>query len=384
MSTGPQACAKILPVTDVERRPRVTFIGPSETWRARKQIFRRLYELPSVSIFSWLPVLKETHSFFRKEGIGIDTLEIRAEELTILEENIENNVVVSDAADSHAVDDAVTSERYGPDANCATRNFTDTVIQQYAVQQPPTTRVPFTIINVMMDAVGIKDDIAVVRRSADPIVEWDENGTMVAGAFPTLFMMGGEMLPSGSFPSDLTRHLMSYYDGRFERSVTFIGTLFNQLQRHSAVRKAARAATTHVKTLRKLGDLANSLEFKQSLVAAKNDPDSPAAKRLNAGLLRILSIVGGTVPFSPFERAATRPKLSAMRIRFGLPQFWVTVAPPEQDVMTLLRIALLRKLKGWNNETATLDRRSFNGQIFLNTLEVTHVLDFLSRTPVQR
>ncbi|ETO60151.1 hypothetical protein F444_21623 [Phytophthora nicotianae P1976] len=122
MSTRPQACAKILPVTDVERRPRVTFIGPSETWRARKQIFRRLYELPSVSIFSWLPVLKETHSFFRKEGIGIDTLEIRAEELTILEENIENNVVVSDAADSHAVDDAVTSERYGPDANCATRN----------------------------------------------------------------------------------------------------------------------------------------------------------------------------------------------------------------------------------------------------------------------
>ncbi|KAG1711384.1 hypothetical protein DVH05_008638 [Phytophthora capsici] len=206
MSTGPQACAKILPVTDVERRPRVTFIGPSETWKARKKIFRRLYELPSVSIFSWLSVLKETHSFFRKEGIEIDTSEIRAEELTKLEENIENDVVVSDAADLHAVDDAVTSERYGADVNCATRNFAYTVIQQSAVLQPPTTRVPFTIINAMMDAVGIKDDIAVVRRSADPIVEWDENGTMVAGAFPTLFMMGGEMLPSGSFPSDLTRH----------------------------------------------------------------------------------------------------------------------------------------------------------------------------------
>eukprot|EP00644_Phytophthora_capsici_P013451 jgi/Phyca11/17639/fgenesh1_pg.PHYCAscaffold_29_\ len=37
----------------------------------------------------------ETHSFFRKEGIEIDTSEIRAEELTKLEENIENDVVMT-------------------------------------------------------------------------------------------------------------------------------------------------------------------------------------------------------------------------------------------------------------------------------------------------
>ncbi|ETL34405.1 hypothetical protein L916_13365, partial [Phytophthora nicotianae] len=162
--------------------------------------------------------------------------------------------------------------------------------------------------------------------------------------------MGGDMLPSGSFSQGLIDHLMRYYDGRFENNVTLIVTLFNQLQRYAAVRKAARASTTHAKTLQKLGQLASGVEFRKSLLAAKNNPDSPAAKLLNASLLRILSVIGGTIPFSPFERAETRPKLAAMRFRFGLPQFWVTVAPPEQDDITLHRIMLLRQLNAWNDE----------------------------------
>ncbi|ETM97461.1 hypothetical protein F441_13753 [Phytophthora nicotianae CJ01A1] len=114
---------------------------------------------------------------------------------------------------------------------------------------------------------------------------------------------------------------MRYYDGRFENNVTLIVTLFNQLQRYAAVRKAATASTAHSETLRKPGQLASGVNFKKSLLAAKNHPDSPAAKRLNASLLRILSVIGGTIPFSPFERAETRPKLAAMSFRFGLPQF---------------------------------------------------------------
>ncbi|ETM98560.1 hypothetical protein PPTG_24588 [Phytophthora nicotianae INRA-310] len=60
-------------------------------------------------------------------------------------------------------------------------------------------KVGSVVIDAMINAVGEQDDIAVVRRGVDPIVEWDENGYMIAGAFPTLFMMGGDMLPSGSF-----------------------------------------------------------------------------------------------------------------------------------------------------------------------------------------
>jgi hypothetical protein len=360
-SSGPQSCAKVLPATDIDRKPRVTFIGPSEEWRAQRHRYRRLYELPAPSLFKWHSDLKETHSYFRKENIEIDESQAQVERLAELQGSIEHGVVVSDDAALHAVDDAVNSERLRDDAT-GDVGGESVLMQQSAVLQPAecqTDKVRSTIIEAMIDAVGIEKNVALVRRGVVPIVEWDENGHLIAGAFPTIFMMGGDMLPSGSFPQDLVKHLLCYYDGRFEDNVTLIATLFNQLQRHAAVRQAARAVTTHAKTLKKLASLASSSEFKESLAAARNDPESPAAKRLNAGLLRVLSVVGGTVPFSPFERAATRPKLAVTRLRFGLPHFWVTVAPPEQDDLTLHRIVLLRKLHMWNDAECKYGRANF-------------------------
>ncbi|KAG6952294.1 hypothetical protein JG688_00013346 [Phytophthora aleatoria] len=111
---------------------------------------------------------------------------------------------------------------------------------------------------------------------------------------------------------------MHYWDGRFVRSVTFTTKLFNQMQRHSAVQKAARVGVTHEKTIEKFGQLINTSRFKQALANAKSNPDSKEAFWLNARLLRLLSLVGGSVPLSPFERAATGLKLGAMRYRYGI------------------------------------------------------------------
>jgi hypothetical protein len=66
-------------------------------------------------------------------------------------------------------------------------------------------------------------------------------------------------------------------------------------------------------TLSSLGILVNSEAFRKQLVWARDHPDSKGAKSLNAKLTCILSMVGSAIPYSPFERAATRPKLNAMR-----------------------------------------------------------------------
>ncbi|KAF1790184.1 hypothetical protein GQ600_2620 [Phytophthora cactorum] len=96
---------------------------------------------------------------------------------------------------------------------------------------------------------------------------------------------------------------MRYYDGRFEHDTALIDTLFNQLQRHTAIRKAAQVGSTRASVLLGLGELANSQEFREVLLTARNNPDSAQTKRVNAHFLRLLSLVGGCVPFSPFERA---------------------------------------------------------------------------------
>ena len=67
------------------------------------------------------------------------------------------------------------------------------------------------------------------------------------------------------------------------------------------MQKAAKVGTTHAAALEELGTLANTPAFKKELEWARDNPESPKAKRMNSHLLRILSLVGGTVPFSPFE-----------------------------------------------------------------------------------
>jgi hypothetical protein len=47
-------------------------------------------------------------------------------------------------------------------------------------------------------------------------------------------------------------------------------------------------------------------------------------------------IVGSTIPYSPFERAVTHPKLNAMQYRYGVGSNFITGAPPEfEDLLTL-------------------------------------------------
>ena len=138
-----------------------------------------------------------------------------------------------------------------------------------------------------------------------------------------------------------------------------ISVLFNQLQSHAAVRKAALVATTHATKLTKLGKLANETAFRTQLQWARNNPGTVKAKRLNAHLLRLPSLVGGTLPFSPFERTSSSPKPRAMRYRYGIVQHFITVAPPEHDDLSLLRVLEIRKAECWNDCSSVYSSDAF-------------------------
>ena len=84
------------------------------------------------------------------------------------------------------------------------------------------------------------------------------------------------MLPEGSLNQKLIKHLFLHYDGRFEKCNTFINLLFNQLQRHSAIRKIARVETLSRKTIKKLEKLIQNHNFK---VALENSIENPNEKK---------------------------------------------------------------------------------------------------------
>jgi hypothetical protein len=201
--------------------------------------------------------------------------------------------------------------------------------------------------------------IVAVTRNANPLTEWDENDILFSSVFAHLFMLG-KGLPKGPIPKAFLRHLFLHYDGRFEDPL-FIATAFNQLQRHKCIRQTAFLGTTKRQQLENLGILAKSPSFRESLEWARDNPLSNEAKKLNAKICRIMSMVGSSVPFSPFERASIRPKLEAMRFRYGIASVFITGAPPEFEDTTCLRVALIKK---WNVSDCSLAHASFSRKDF--------------------
>jgi hypothetical protein len=74
----------------------------------------------------------------------------------------------------------------------------------------------------------------------------------------------------------------------------------------------------------------------QTAHLGRDHPHSKEAKSLDAKVCRILSMVGSGIPYSPFERAATRPKLNAMRFCYGVDSNFIPGAPLKfEDLLTL-------------------------------------------------
>jgi hypothetical protein len=108
--------------------------------------------------------------------------------------------------------------------------------------------------------------------------------------------------------------------------------------------------------LKSLGVLANSEEFQRQQIWARDHPHSQEAKSLNAKVSEIHSMVGSTIPCSPFERAVTRPKLNAMQYRYGVGSNFITGAPPEFEDLLTLRLCMKPK---YNDPNCVILKQGF-------------------------
>ncbi len=63
-----------------------------------------------------------------------------------------------------------------------------------------------------------------------------------------------------------------------------------------------------------------------------------------------------TIPYSPFERAVTRPKLNAMRYHYGVGSNFITGAPPEFEDLLTLRLCMKPK---YNDPNCDVSKRGF-------------------------
>jgi hypothetical protein len=391
-SDGPEEFSKVMPDMNKPTPTHVIYSGTPDQWHKEKHKFKETWRLEADEIFAWLSVKKQIDHRFR--DIDVTDTPAKREALQQMNDLLESSVQITNDKTTGAANDyinatvAANSSNYEDDSGGGEEGE---IVQSKSVVLPQASNYESgirTSIEAMLDVIApatADDDDDNLGESTDdnahdtaaaatagsqqrapktiakaieistkegPICEWDENDRLLAGAFATLFMRGMG-LKSGSMSTKMALHLFKYYDGRFASSIMFVATLFNQMARHQCVRAGSKVAMSHIKALEMLGDLANSAALRRKLEWARDNASTPAAKRINAQILRIISMVGATVRFSPFERAATRSKLPAARIRYGISAHFVTGAPPEHDSLALVRTALMQH---WNDPKSALGK----------------------------
>ncbi len=172
-------------------------------------------------------------------------------------------------------------------------------------------------------------------------MEWTDNKTLLIGAFPDKFLFG-QGVPNRLPTQQNWKHFSLYFDGRFD-DLSFIAHCFNQLQHACCIRNLARITGKNLATLKSLGVLANSEEFQRHLIWARDHPHLQEAKSLNAKVSQILSMVGSTIPYSPFEHEVTHPKLNAMQHCYSVGSNFITGAPLEFEDLLTLRLCMKPK-----------------------------------------
>jgi hypothetical protein len=183
-------------------------------------------------------------------------------------------------------------------------------------------------------------DIEVTAHGLDEAVnEFEENQRLITCGFPDLFFLGRGVAYTGSIPATATAHWLNHHSGRFGRDAQLLFLLFSQLQRHSAVSQIAASVKAHPAHVQALKDLIGDPLFTEKATAALEDPMSPESRHLLFQIEKLICMSTQTVPFSAMERKAAMAKLYSMVQFYGLPSWFVTVSPSDNNSKIVMTIA---------------------------------------------
>ena len=199
---------------------------------------------------------------------------------------------------------------------------------------------PDTIESTTIESHG--SEPILIRRSSDPISEFQENQQIFAGGFVGLFIFGmGSFkdLGKGSLPKAFVQHLLRQRTGKFGQNRKFLFTVMNQLQRHTSCREVSLQARTKPSNMREVGVLSTDPAFRAKVERSIRAPDGVEAREVMNILRPIISITGGKIPYSPSERATGITTMYSYCQYYGLPSVFLTVAPDAMHNGLVIRLS---------------------------------------------
>ena len=191
--------------------------------------------------------------------------------------------------------------------------------------------------------IGTEETAAMwyLRQDSNPFIEFGGLDLIINRCFPHLF-------PTANFPCEflpevkLTRHMMFYYDSRFELDQNFILFLDNLRVRHNVCRNNARVkAGDAAEIAEHLRDENFKLDLQGGMEAKRQGLPTTAAQTAAIEYVRThLRFTTKSIAFTEGDRAQGIYQLQNLTRCLGLPTFFITITPTAIDSHFGFQLAL--------------------------------------------
>jgi len=303
---GPRELAKHLPdVEAITSVLRVWFVGPRgrlDKWREGVLACDGL-TVDCGKVVKWLQVLKIINPHYEHVKIRSDVAKLKGEVDSALEH-------VWETAEWSTDDEAIQLEQSACSDVANVRHHDDTTsgittskpfVEPVFITSRPTEGVTDNagVLKAYLEAVGPKppktgNDVR-VERGPEPVSEFDKNNELLYQAFPHVFLLGKGLPRAASLSVRHASNLLQQFTCAAAHEPRLVFPLFNQSQRHAAIRDVNVKARNHPDAFEKCTDFVSRADFQETCKKAEADPKGPEAKVLFQELGKVLRVTGGHV-----------------------------------------------------------------------------------------
>jgi hypothetical protein len=333
--------AELGALTDLEQLFVVHFIGPKgSATTVGGHMHSGVLEVRGRRIVEALRYLKASNTLY--DRISAEAIEAAG--------NVAEQQVANIIENMHVTD---TDEKNRPNQSLKDRAVVAIAARATALEQPEVSEPLPDNTLLMQGAVNIAqpptnssaDPEAVLKwvtkQTETPINEFDNNKLLFNSSFPHL-------LPTGSFPcdcfpsQDMLRHLLLYWDSRFQNESTFVMVLDNQRMRHGMVRNNARVnkadADATVAELRKddfIGRLSGAIQANKNKALL-----TPEQNQVLNFVRQTFCVATRKIAFTEGDRRPGMFNIMALSRCYGPPSFMVTMSPSLVDNSLGVRLCI--------------------------------------------
>ena len=179
------------------------------------------------------------------------------------------------------------------------------------------------------------------RRERDPINEFEHGDTMIAKAFPDVFLFGTAYNNAGpNLRKYEVEHLLMQYTTNAASCSPLLFQLFEQRWRHDVISGMHANVTSDPKGFEQFANEFVSEEFQTKLRDAKHNPSGPSAKYVMNKLVPVLTYAGRKSVFGALERNESAGQILALGRRFGCATSFLTFGIDDVNHPNAIRFAL--------------------------------------------